>query len=172
MYTIYIKKKKKRENCTKGYKPSSAKTAPQPNFVSDVLRAAPLFRENTERLKKLAQNSTLLEVWQCNILGPSQHSHFPSYCLPIPIVTCACTCSSLSCCTEMCFTLHEFFSRRRSSSCSWQVWILFITSPSFPPQSTHTGTEWYSCTLNYCNWNQILSYTTLTVLCFIAKCYK
>lgn len=150
----------------------SAKTAPQPNFVSDVLRAAPLFRrENTGRLRKLAKNSTLLEVWQWNILDPSQQPHFPAYCplipalVPMPAYPCAIVQRCASLCTN-------FSGRRRSSSCSWQVWMLFITSPSFPSRSTHTSTEWYSCTLNYCYWNQILPYTTLTVLCFIAKCYK
>ena len=43
----------------KGHKHSPAKTAPQPNLSSDVLRAALLFRENTGRLNKLAKTSAL-----------------------------------------------------------------------------------------------------------------
>lgn len=114
----------------------SAKTAPQPNLVSDVHRAAPLFRENTGILRSWSKTP---HFWRSGSETSWAHLSIPTslliaplfqyFLVPRPAYPCAIVQRCASLCTN--------FSRRRSSSCSWQVWILFITSPSPPSKHTH-----------------------------------
>lgn len=136
----------------KGHSP--AKTGPQQNLISDVLRTAFLFRENT-RLNKLANTPAL-----CAGLA-EKHSELTS-ALPLSSLLLSYgdtylylyLCLALCCGTQMCFTLHEFFPEEEAAAVPGRCkYCLAHILPS--PLDAHTHRERYAhteqcyCTLNY-----------------------
>lgn len=95
----------------KGHSP--AETAPKPNLISDVLRAAFIFRENA-RLNKLAKISALCAGLAVKHSGLTSALPLSSL-LPSHADTYLYLYLRLALCygTQMCFTLHGFFQKKK-----------------------------------------------------------